>query len=131
MKASTRLLILLFRARRKVHSIETAKLLLYEIGEWTRIKFVVRKMLNAIKTLQKRCREFIAVKRRRCDIMHKEWVRVEDHRLKSFFHEYAQKVMQLQDKRSALQTAAQREQQKFYKQLQDSVKDGVLQIDWR
>lgn len=81
-----------------------------------------------MQTLQNACREFLTLKRQRCQRVSKDWQRVEDEHLETFFHRYAEQLVKEQMK--DLDRAKQRTQD-FYKELLAAVKGGEIAVNWR
>jgi len=79
--------------QKKNRAAKTLRVILKTLGEWTRIKHSMTKLRQNIITLQRGARQFLALKRRRCDIMAKEWARVEDKFLDHHFTLFAEKLM--------------------------------------
>lgn len=84
-----RVLLLWFFHARMSSSAGIVKRWIWQLGEWARIKNAVHRTIRAVKVLQRHCRFFLSTKGRRCDVINKDWQRVEDNFLSSFFKQYA------------------------------------------
>jgi len=135
LRMANRWIWLLNLVRSRTKSTEIIKVVLSEIGEHTRMKVAMFKVIASVRMLQQKCREFIAIKRKRCEIMTKQWQKIEDHNLAYFFSTYAVKVMQ--DNKTSKSgigppdSKSKRKKEDFLDKLQDGLKDGSLAIDWR
>lgn len=127
-RASTHLLQLHHRIRKKTRSVEIVKVVLRELGEWARIRGAISRAKKAVQTLQSACREFLTLKRQRCHRISKDWQLVEDEHLETFFHRYAEQLVKEQMK--DLDRAKQRTQD-FYKGLLAAVKGGEIAVNWK
>lgn len=86
-------LVCFFLQKKRHAAVDKIKLLLAQIGEWSRVKSLAQKTIGNIKVLQRGCRDCLALKRKRCDEMAKVWVRIEDRELSQFFREYAKHLV--------------------------------------
>eukprot|EP00927_Polykrikos_kofoidii_P039488 TRINITY_DN33857_c0_g1_i1.p1 TRINITY_DN33857_c0_g1~~TRINITY_DN33857_c0_g1_i1.p1 ORF type:complete len:925 (-),score=174.12 TRINITY_DN33857_c0_g1_i1:38-2812(-) len=137
-RAAVKVIMLFFRKRRLAQSTEIIKAVLRQLGEWARIKSAMRRMMRSVSRLQQSYRAFLALKRKRCDSMQREWQRVEDHHLAVYFKLYSQKILVeradimtgAHRKRGTIATQEVKEHQHIYKQLQETSSQNLL-IDWR
>jgi len=130
------------RARRRHVAMDTIKTMLQDMSEWVRIKLIVKRFRATLTLLQGACRGFFGRKRQRCVVMEKEWRRLEDHHLSSFFFAYAKRMLaeQKEEKlkkgrrnKSKIHNAQQMQakQEAIEKQLAEGLNGGTLQVDWR
>eukprot|EP00913_Durusdinium_trenchii_P002040 g1884.t1 len=78
MQACVQWLKILFRRRRRDLSADICLVLLKQLGEWVRIRGALKQFINNVKIIQRTIREYLALKRRRCHIIEREWCRIED-----------------------------------------------------
>jgi len=99
------------------------------MGEWSRVRVAIKKFNTAVRLLQSKCREFVAFKRRRMEIMEKIWQTAEDRLLSGFFKKHAKNVMKAfkDDIEKEIETASAREQVNLRKQLNEM----NYSFDWR
>lgn len=111
MQACVQWLKILFRRRRRDLSADICLVLLKQLGEWVRIRGALKQFINNVKIIQRTIREYLALKRRRCHIIEREWCRIEDLHLSTFARARAATAMQETDtgkvktKRRVLQAA--------------------------
>jgi hypothetical protein len=84
------------------------------VGEWARVRLSMSRLKNNIKILQRACRNFLATKRKRVDLMSKEWQRVEDIHLAAHFKELAEKTIQ-EEKQKVVDAKAREQNTKVEK----------------
>jgi len=149
-KSVAKWLIVHFLAERRRDAIVPVKLFLYQLGEWSRIRLSVVRMMRSVRTLQRACRAFLANKKKRCDALQREWMRVEDHHLSSYFRNYAQKIVAEQRMKAEKEgipmsaemvrkskgklkanSAEAKSKQAMLYQIQDALDDGNAMVDWR
>lgn len=104
LRACVQWLKLLFRKQRLDRSVDTCLVLLRQLGEWVRIRGALKQFMNNVKNIQRTVREYLAMKRRRCHLIEKEWCRVEDMHLAAHAQFRAQKAMQEKDKTSKVKS---------------------------
>lgn len=137
---------LFHRVSRKRRAAELIKMHLSELGEWARIRTAIQRLMDSLKKLQRACRTFQSTKRRRTAAMEKEWQRVEDNQLSTYFKVFASKIMEdrksekekeerivttSQQARKVKKTLTEREQQEVIKYMEAGMKSGSLSIDWK
>lgn len=156
LRALARILVLYLLAQRRTRAINPVVGLLKELGEWVRVKRTIQRFIACVVSLQRNCRQWVHHKRRRCELLAKEWQRVEDNHLASYFKLYSQEVI-MEMKDSSLRPSVKdgttivlaplrpdlaekaaaaarhvvkraRQQRELVKMLE---KDGGLQVDWR
>jgi len=64
------------------------------LGEWSRMRNSIARLKANVKILQRACRHFLVTKRKRCEVMSKEWQRLEDVHLSSHFANLAAKSIE-------------------------------------
>lgn len=89
-----RMLLVYFAHMRLLNASELCRLFVWQLGEWSRLRSSMHRLLRSVVLLQRTSREFLALKAKRCELMQKEWQRVEDQYLVSFFKLYAYKAME-------------------------------------
>lgn len=104
LRACVQWLKLLFRKQRLDRSVDTCLVLLRQLGEWVRIRGALKQFMNNVKTIQSTVREYLAMKRRRCHVIEKEWCRIEDMHLSAHAQFRAQKAMQEKEKTSKVKS---------------------------
>jgi len=87
--------------QKKRKAVAHVKHFLNTCGEWARMRLSMTKLRNNVKVLQRGCRQFLVSKRKRVDLMSKEWQRVEDTYLPKHFKALAEKTIQEQQQRQA------------------------------
>lgn len=93
MKGMLRILIVFLLNRKRSKSIQTVKTLVRQFGEWSRIKRAMFNISRNVRRLQKAARDFLALKRHRCDLIAKDWERIEDGHLVKFYKMYAELIV--------------------------------------
>lgn len=88
--------MLLFTTQKKNESAEMMKMILKNCGEFLRFSRAVRMFIDAVKVLQRRMKKFLAVKRKRCLQIEKDWMRIEEYHLNVWFRYHAQAVVREQ-----------------------------------
>lgn len=83
-----------FGHQRVLNSVNIIQLFVKQLGEWARIRKTIRVISKRVTALQKTCRDFLTTRRTRCDIMLKEFQRIEDGYLKGFFKLYTLRVIE-------------------------------------
>jgi hypothetical protein len=86
--------------RRKRAAVDVIKIFSAQLAEWARLRRSMARLRNNFKTLQHGCRMFLLNKRKRCELMSKEWQRVEDLHLSTHFKTLAEKTIQEEKARS-------------------------------
>lgn len=81
-------------ALKKRNATYIMKNFLSTIGEWARMRSSMTKLRTNITILQRGSRQFLALKRKRCEIMLREWQRVEDRGLAVHFNALAEKSIE-------------------------------------
>lgn len=104
LRACVQWLKLLFRKQRLDRSVDTCLVLLRQLGEWVRIRGALKQFMNNVRTIQSTVREYLAMKRRRCHVIEKEWCRIEDMHLSAHAQFRAQKAMQEKEKTSKVKS---------------------------
>jgi len=129
LRAASRWLLLLSVVRAKASAFQVINAFMRDISEWTRVRVAIKTFNAAVRLLQNRCREFVAFKRRRVEIMEKIWQTAEDRLLSGFFKKHAQNVMKAfkDDIEKEIETASAREQVNLRKQLNEM----NYSFDWR
>jgi len=87
--------------QKKRNAIQKVKTIAYAIGEWTRLRHGMATLMGNIKVLQRGARQFLALKRKRCEIMSKEWQQIEDKHLEKYFKHLAEKTIKEEALRAA------------------------------
>eukprot|EP00931_Biecheleriopsis_adriatica_P119122 TRINITY_DN94391_c0_g1_i1.p1 TRINITY_DN94391_c0_g1~~TRINITY_DN94391_c0_g1_i1.p1 ORF type:complete len:920 (-),score=213.36 TRINITY_DN94391_c0_g1_i1:94-2775(-) len=131
--------IMLFRRTVKRNAgIELIKATLRQLGEWARVQAAMKRTVKAVRTIQGICREFLVVKRTRCNKIAKDWERIEDRHLHRFFYKYSQQLIKEQmsqadnnPRSSGNSVKARQESQKFYNNLLSAVQEGEFALDWK
>jgi len=77
---------------RRRTAIGLVKNFLAELGEWARMRSSIKRLMSSIKVLQKTCKNYQATKRQRCEVMQRQWERVEDQELTKYFRMYSQRI---------------------------------------
>jgi len=103
-RAAVKVLMLHFSDLRRKDHMKTVKVVINAFIEFRRVKSHIRHINKAVKTFTSLCRTFLITKKRRCDQMQKDWQRIEDHHLSSYFRLYAQKIMTEQKGKSNSET---------------------------
>jgi len=110
------------------------------LGEWTRVRKSMYDLKSNVKALQRACRYFLAAKRKRCEMMSKEWQQVEDAYLSTHFTALADKAIEEEKMREVEKKAGpegsikhQRAKKKMHSQqlsceITQLKKD---QVDWK
>ncbi|CAK9020134.1 unnamed protein product [Durusdinium trenchii] len=143
-KAVVQWLVLHFRQKRLHTSADICILVIRQLGEWSRIRRAMKGFVDNVTLLQRWCKRFLTVKRRRCSQLEKDWDRYEDHHLQHFFRKNAQAIIQEQ-KDLAAETAStkkqpykglvsgknKRDKQALISQLEQGVAGGDISIDFR
>jgi len=114
--------------RKKRKAIAIASTVIEAIGEWARVRQMMTRLTNNVKILQRAARQFLALKRKRCDLMSKEWQRVEDSHLEVHMNKLAKKTIQ-DEKNKAVEAKAGPEgsiKQKMAMQKNNANKDSKL-----
>ncbi|CAJ1327567.1 unnamed protein product, partial [Effrenium voratum] len=144
-KAATQWLVLLFHFRRLNTSANICIMVLRQMGEWSRIRSAMKGFVDNVTLLQRWCKRFLTVKRRRCTLLEKDWERYEDFHLQNFFRHKAHAIIQEQKELAASETAAgkrqpykgltsgkaKRDKQAFLNLLEAGVEGGEISIDFR
>jgi len=145
-KALTQWLLLWFRRRRLHTSANICVMVLRQMGEWSRIRSAMKGFVDNVTLLQRWCKRFLTVKRRRCGLCEKEWERFEDFHLSHFFRNKAQAIIQEQKDLAATEAMggqgkrqykglqsgkAKRDKQAFLNLLEAGVEGGEISIDFR
>ncbi|CAE7304598.1 STK33, partial [Symbiodinium sp. CCMP2456] len=145
-KALTQWLLLWFRRRRLHTSANICVMVLRQMGEWSRIRSAMKGFVDNVTLLQRWCKRFLTVKRRRCGLCEKEWERFEDFHLSHFFRNKAQAIIQEQKELAATEAMggqgkrqykgiqsgkAKRDKQAFLNLLEAGVEGGEISIDFR
>jgi hypothetical protein len=92
-------------AQKKRRSISIMKDFLYTTGEWARVRLSISRLARNIVKLQRGSRQFLTLKRKRCDLMSKEWKRIENKYLSVHFKAMADKSIE-DAKRAAVEKKA-------------------------
>jgi len=92
-RSVAKVLVLYFHILRRNQAMDLVLGLLRELGEWVRVKRTIHRFIGSVISIQRFCRLFILNKRRRCEWLSKEWQRVEDLHLASYFKLYSQEVL--------------------------------------
>jgi len=149
-------LMLLLLNRKRHRCIVPVLGMISGFGEWVRMRRAIFRFSNSVKTMQRCCRSFLAIKKVRCQLMDKEWQRVEDIHLAAYFRLYSQEIiMEMKDyavqegilepirvgadaqkkprKCSVLKARqpASRRQAELLSMLEQGVESGDLQVEWR
>jgi len=137
-RALVKFIMLFVAANRRQNAVEPMKCLLFQLGEWARMKYAMRRTIKGVTVIQSHVRYFLATKAKRCEHIHQEWIRVEDGHLSTYFKAYVQKAMQEQAvtigkvRRKAVPNFVEAQQHRdFMKQLQEGVEVGSLLVEWR
>lgn len=80
--------------KKRTTSVARIKVFLQQTGEWARVRSAARSLIAHIKTTQRKCRECLASKRKRCDDLSKVWERVETHFLSEYFRKFTKNVLE-------------------------------------
>mmetsp|Transcript_51026 Transcript_51026/g.110548 ORF Transcript_51026/g.110548 Transcript_51026/m.110548 type:complete len:1007 (+) Transcript_51026:182-3202(+) len=75
------------RVEHQNRSMEVMKSMLVQLGEWSRVKQAITRFTRLLYALQRACRSFVALKKKRCAVIDKDWVKVEDAVLQTYFRE--------------------------------------------
>jgi len=150
-----KVLMLLLLNRRRHRCIVPVIGMLSGFGEWVRMRRAIFRFSNSVKTMQRCCRSFLETKKARCQLLVKEWQRVEDFYLTAYFRLYSQEIiMEMKDyavqdgilepirvgadaqrkpRFSALKARqpASRQQAELLAMLEQGVESGELQVEWR
>jgi len=94
LRGFTRFLTVYFAHLRRLNSADTVKNFVLQLGEWSRMRSAMRRMLHSVTFLQQVSRGFFSIRSKRCEGMHREWQRVEDSYLQAFFKLYAFRCME-------------------------------------
>ncbi|CAE7394558.1 STK33, partial [Symbiodinium pilosum] len=78
MQATVQWLKILFHKRRRLAAADKCLALLRQIGEWVRMRSTMKKFVAHVKSIQQTIRSYLAMKRKRCHLIEKEWCRIED-----------------------------------------------------
>lgn len=95
--------------------------------------------------MQRRGREFLATKHRRCKLMEEDWHRIEDKELQLFFHNYQAQILREEASKAEAKMAKQRKGHASQRglslkstssvalvgQMKQMFEDGLMEIDWR
>jgi len=92
-KGVVKFLMSFFLHRRRTKYIDAVKFVLGQLGEWTRVKHSMCNLVNNVVKIQRNFRAFMVVKRERCDLIAKEWTRIEENHLASFFKLYTELIV--------------------------------------
>lgn len=142
-KAVVQWLLLHFRFKRLHQSSDICLLVLRQLGEWSRIRRAMKGFVDNVTLLQRWCKRFLQVKRRRCSQLEKEWERYEDFHLQNFFRHKAQAIIQEQKEleketpskktqyKGLTSGKAKREKQALLSMMEKSVDGGDISIDFR
>lgn len=142
-KAVVHWLLLHFRFKRLHKSSDICLLVLRQLGEWSRIRRAMKGFVDNVTLLQRWCKRFLQVKRRRCSQLEKEWERYEDFHLQNFFRNKAQAIIQEQKEleketpskktqyKGLTSGKAKREKQALLSMMEKSVDGGDISIDFR
>jgi len=87
---------------RKRHASKIVVAFLRQLGEWSRLQHTMQGIIRNLKILQRSCRAFLATKRSRCEMMSKDWQRIEDQHLAVTMQMFAQQALQDQIKELAV-----------------------------
>jgi len=143
-KAVVQWLLLHFRFKRYHQSADICVLVLRQMGEWSRIRSAMKGFVDSVTLLQRWCKRFLQVKRRRCSQLEKEWDRYEDRHLENYFRSKAQSIIQEQKEleretapakknqyRGLASGKAKRDKQALLSMMEKSVDGGDIAIDFR
>lgn len=146
-KAVLNVVRLFVRVKRQARSMELMKLFMKQLGEWARMKHAMKKMIKSVILMQSTARTFLKLKRSRCEVMNREWLRAEEAWLTPYFKMYSRKLMEEHaEERNAMPGDKKRtghrrarqinviERQKeaeFAKQMAGDAKGGKMMIDWK
>jgi hypothetical protein len=87
--------------RSRTRHIDCVKNVLFQLGEWSRVKHALVHVFTGVKKIQRAFREFVLCKRERCNMITQEWVRVEEYNLPLFYKHYTELIVQEEEKRVA------------------------------
>jgi len=126
--------LLLFKLRKKDLSAELVKMLLKQAGEFARLRRAVKMYITSVKLIQRSTRAFLQAKKKRCQVMDKEWVKVEEHHLAVFFRHQAAMIVKDQkdmmaEAQGAWQVRKAKEKAVFLQMMQAGVEGGNIAID--
>lgn len=89
-----RSLTVYFAHMRRIRSAEKLRKFVRQLGEWSRIKTAIRKLVATVNILQRTCKHFLTTKGKRCELMQREFQKAEDIYLQSFFRLYAHRALE-------------------------------------
>eukprot|EP00435_Cladocopium_sp_Y103_P050298 s205_g15.t1 len=143
-------LLLHFRFKRLHQSSDICLLVLRQLGEWSRIRRAMKGFVDNVTLLQRWCKRFLQVKRRRCTQLEKEWERQGaaqkstevchgncDSRLAQSWPTKEQKELEKETPSKKTQYKgltsgkAKRDKQALLSMMEKSVDGGDISIDFR
>ncbi|CAE8642091.1 unnamed protein product, partial [Polarella glacialis] len=95
-RSVTRVIALYRRTRIQTGSQHIVKSILGQLGEWSRVRFAIKKTISTVRGIQTVCRQFLVTKKLRCEQIAKDWSRLEDKHLQRFFTKYAEQLIKEQ-----------------------------------
>lgn len=136
-RACSKWLLLLFTARRRARAAIVVKAVCNQLGEWARIKRIMRRTRASVEALQKKARHYFEQKKQRCMELSKEWDRIEEVYLNGYFQKYAEHLIREQQELAEAEAKAGRVVRDakrhtiVFKMIEAGVHDGDIAIDWR
>lgn len=119
--------------KKKRDAIGKVKSFVAFFGEWARVRLSMQRLSTNIRILQSSCRHFLSSKKKRCELMAKEWQRVEDKHLAPFFKALAQQALMEQTLKEARAKEGTVKAELALKKQKNNVVRNMMKesIDWK
>merc|ERR1719198_602395 len=93
LRGVTMVFIVFLKHRRRRKAVIVVKDFVSHLGEWARVRAATKRLNQKIRLLQCAFRTSASLKRQRCELLSKQWQRVEDKTLQQYFKMYSTKIM--------------------------------------
>jgi len=89
-----RTLTVYYAHMKRIRYAEMLRRFVRQLGEWSRVKGAIKKMIATVITLQRTCKGFLTTKGKRCEMMQREFQKAEDNYLQTYFRLYAHRALE-------------------------------------